>query len=52
MNCLQCGLKATPSEVYQNVQLYECKERHLTGIIKEETKDYGNWDIQQKVSNL
>lgn len=35
MKCLQCGQEAKPSEIYDGIQLYECKDGHRTGIIPE-----------------
>lgn len=33
--CLYCGLEAIPSEVFCEIQLYECSMKHRTGIIVE-----------------
>lgn len=33
MKCLYCGEDTHPSEMFEGNQLYECKNRHRTGII-------------------
>lgn len=39
MKCLYCGKEAIPSEIYDGVQLYECEEKHRTGIIIDAQED-------------
>ncbi len=50
--CLYCGLEAVLSEVFKGIQLYECKEKHRTGIIKEKIVEFEEISIKQKDCKL
>lgn len=44
MKCLYCGEESEVLEYYEGVPIRVCKEKHRTGIYKEEIPFEDKWD--------